>query len=185
MTYSEVILSLANNLATGFCEVYHSVELVYIFEDGQVVEKFPSIPRAKEWIKLAPTDVKDTIYIRRNGDDFVSEELRLSSCSKSYKMRTPLRIVYFNQNGDSAQALFKMMQSVLLQGIKISGVVRDKFKLLRDESSGEYNFNSKSVYVAVDVHAFWELVTDTCEQDFCISIDNPIKKCEPIITEST
>jgi hypothetical protein len=185
MKYSEIILSLTENLSTSFCEVYHSAELVYIFEDGQVVEKFPAIPKMKEWIKLAPTDVKDTIYIRRNGDDFMNEELRLSSCGKAYKMRTPLRIVYFNQNGDAAQALFKMMQSILLQGIKITGVVRDKFKLLRDESSGAYNFNSKTVYVAVDVHAFWELLPDTCDQDFCLEINNPIKKCEPVITEST
>jgi hypothetical protein len=185
MKYNEVIQSIANRLSQTFCEVYHSAEIIKIFDNGQITEQFPAIDRGKEWITLAPTDVKDTIYIRRNGDDSYSEEVKMGSCMKAFKMRTPLRIVYFNINGNTERSLFNLMQGVLTQSVRISGIVRDKFKLLREESSGEYNFKPTTVYVAVDVYAIWDLFPDNCEKDFCIELPNPIQKCEPIIAQST
>lgn len=180
MKYNEIIEQIASNLSESFSEVYHSVEIVTIFDDGKISEKFPAINLGKEWLSLSPADVKDTIYIRRNGDDTLQEELRLGSCTKSYKMRTPLRIVYFNMNGDD-KALFFMMQAILSRYVRPVAVIRDKFKLLREESNGAYNFSAKTVYVAIDVFASWDLLADNCDQDFCIELDNPIKKCEPIV----
>lgn len=184
MNYSDTITFVANSLAKKFSEVYHSAEIINIFEAGKIVDRFPAINKDGEWIPLSPTDVKDTIYIRRIGDDTVNQEARLGSCMKSYVMNGQLRIVYFNMNGDSARSMFDLLQSVLIQGVKVVRVVRDKFKLLQDESTGEYNFSPKTVYLAVDITIYWDLFPDTCEQDFCVSVDNPIKKCAPIIQES-
>lgn len=182
MKYNEIILSVANKLAENFSAVYHSAYLVTI-QDGDQVHKFPVIDHGKEWITLSPQDVNDTIYIRRNGDDALNEEVRIGSCMKAFRMRTPLRVVYFNTTGNEPQVMFKLMNSLLGQSIKITGIIRDKFKLLRDETSGQYNF-SNDVYVAIDIQVFWDLFPDRCEQDFCVSVDNPIKKCDPIIVES-
>lgn len=181
MTYTDIIQNLVNNLAEKFSEVYHSAELVRIFDEGKLKEKFPGINRGREWIELAPTDVTDTIYIRRNGDDNLSEEIRLGSCTKAFKMRTPLRIVYFNDHGNSEKALFDLMQAVLSQSVKPVTIIRDKFKLLSEESTGDYDFSPMTVYLAIDVNIFWDLLSDKCDQDFCITMDNPIRKCEPVI----
>ena len=175
MKYNEVILSVANKLAEKFPVVYHSAYLVTI-QDGDVIHKFPAVDHGKEWVQLAPTDVNDTIYIRRNGDDFMSEELKLGSCMKAFKMRTPLRVVYFATSGNEPKIMFDMMNSLLGQSMKIVGIVRDKFKLLRDESNGQYNFTN-DVYLAIDIHIFWDLFPDNCEQDFCVTVDNPVQKC--------
>ncbi len=184
MIYKDIIEALVLRLAEKFGEVYHSAEIVTIFDQGKITEKFPAINLGKEWLSLAPTDVTDTIYIRRNGDDSMSQEIAIGSCAKAYKMRTPLRIVYFNDNGNSEQALFNLMQATLSQSIKPVTIIRDKFKLLRDESMGEYNFSPTTVYLAIDVNIFWDLMADRCDQDFCITVDNPVKKCEPILEES-
>lgn len=183
MKYNEIILSVANRLAEKFSQVYHSAYIVNI-QDKDQVHKFPAIDKGNDWLNLSPADIQDTIYIRRNGDDIMSEEVRIGSCMKAYKMRTPLRVVYFNSWGDEAKIMFDMMNSLLGQSIKITGIVRDKFKLLRDESNGEYSFGSRDVYLAVDINIFWDLFPDTCDQDFCVSVDNPVKKCDPIIIES-
>ncbi len=90
MTYSEIIQNIAASLLVNFDEVYHSAEII-VNESG---EKMPAIPVNDEYIDLVFSDTKETVYIRRNGDDEVMEELRLSSCAKAYKMRTPIRIVY-------------------------------------------------------------------------------------------
>jgi hypothetical protein len=182
--YSEVITNLINKLSESFCEVYHSAEQVTIFEDGQISDRFVAVNKQNNWLNLSPSDVKDTIYIRRNGDDISVKELQLGSCTKAFKMRTPLRIVYFKMYGNHGEALFKLMQSVLMQGLTINGIVQDKFRLLTDESTGAYNFGPKTIYLAIDVYAFWDLMPDTCEQDFCIEIENPVRKCEPIVENS-
>jgi hypothetical protein len=181
MTYSETIQAIANNLAERFCEVYHSAELIFLTDENKKQVKFPAINKDQEWIKLAPEDTEETLYIRRNGDDEVFEELRISSCSKAYRMRSPLRIVYFRDNTKSSEEpMFKLMQSVLLSNTRLRGIIRDKFKLLKDESTGDYSFKPTTVYLAIDIYAFWELQPDVCEQDFCIDIDNPIIKCEAV-----
>ena len=178
MTYSEIIEVIANNLSERFCEVYHSAELIFTTDASNKQVKFPAINQDKEWIRLAPEDIEETIYIRRSGDDEVFEELKLGSCSKAYKMRSPLRIVYFRDNSKKDEPLFKLMQSVLLMNTKIRSIIRDKWKLLKAESSGDYSFKPTTVYLAIDIYAIWELKSDVCEQDFCIDIPNPIIKCE-------
>ncbi len=176
MKYSEVIESIALNLVGRFSEVYHSADIITISEGGKTV-KFPAISKDSEWINLSPSDQQETVYIRRASDDDVIDELKLTSCGHEYKMRSLLRVVYFNDNSDNSnESLFKLMQSVLTQGIKLKSIVRDKFKLLKDESSGDYNFGPKAAYFAIDIYALWQLTSDTCEQDFCSTIDNPIKK---------
>lgn len=180
MTYSETIETIANNLAERFCEVYHSAELISLIDANNKQVKFPAINKDQEWIKLAPEDTEETLYIRRSGDDEVFEEMRIGSCAKAYRMRTPLRIVYFRDNSKQDESLFKLMQSVLLANTRLRGIIRDKFKLLKDESTGDYSFKPTTVYLAIDIYAFWELKSDVCDQDFCIDIDNPIIKCEAV-----
>lgn len=173
MTYTEVILNISNSIIQKFDEVYHSVE---IFTNDDGIKK-PVLSSDYD-TSLAPTDQRETIYIRRNGDDEVLEEAKISSCGKSYKMRSSLRIVFFKDNAKHHnKILSQLMKSVLINGTKLKSIVRDKFKLLKDESSGDYSFGSDSAYFAIDIYALWLLVPDTCEEDFCIELENPIKKC--------
>lgn len=173
MTYSETILNLANSLLSQFDEVFHSVEIL----QNEKGEKLPTFPVNDEYIDVVFSDTKETVYIRRNGDDEVFEDLRIGSCVKSYKMRTPLRIVYSKDYAeDHTTILFKLMQSVLTGGTKLKGIVRDKFKLAKDESTGKLRLGASSAYFAIDVYVFWNLLPDSCEQDICIELQNPLKK---------
>lgn len=173
MKYSEVIENLANKLAEVFGEVYHSVEIIET--DGA---KLPSIVNGNDWITLEPSDQKETVYMRRNGDDSVLEELKIGSCVKAYRMSTGLRIVYFNDSVfEHNKIISDVLRSVLVQGIKLNRVVMDKARLYKDESSGAYVFGPATLYFAVDVNVYWELKPDNCDQDFCVVLDNPIKNC--------
>jgi hypothetical protein len=173
MTYAETIMQLANNLLVSFDEVYHSAEII----SNDKNERFPAITQGDEWIDLSPSDQREIIYIRRNGGDEVAEEFKLSSCVKSYKMRSNLRIVYFKDHANnSEEVLFKLMQAILINGTKLKTINRDKFKLLKEETSGKYNLGANTAYFAIDIYALWDLVPDTCDQDFCANIDNPLKK---------
>lgn len=183
MTYNEVIQNLCQNALNHFDEIFHSAEI--IVNDKGI--KQPAIALNDEWISLAPTDQKETIYIRRNGDDEVMEEMKLSSCGKSYKMRTALRIVFFRDHAKNHSAILSnMMEAVLTGFIKLKSITRDKWKLKKEESSGDYNFGATTAYFAIDIYAIWYLQPDKCEEDFCEEIDNPIKKesCRAAVTLS-
>jgi hypothetical protein len=173
MTYSEIIQNIAVSLLLRFDEVYHSAEII-LNDKG---ERMPAIPVQDEYIDLVFSDQKETIYIRRNGDDEVMEELKISSCAKAYKMRTPLRIVYSKDHAPNhTDIIFKLMQSVLVSGTKLKGIVRDKWKLQKDESTAKLNLGATSAFFAIDIYAIWQLIEDNCEQDGCVDIENPLKK---------
>lgn len=173
MRYNEVIQNLANNILVDFDEVYYNAET--IVNDKGI--KKPAIPQKAEYIPLSPEDTREIIYIRRNGDDEVIEELKIGSCVKSYKMRSPLRIVYFKDHtSDHKKVLSQLMQSILIKSTKLNKIIQDKWKLQKDESSGDYNFDASTCYFAIDIYAIWELMPDSCEEDFCIEGENPLKK---------
>lgn len=173
MTYSEVVQVLATNITVNFDEVFFDAEIV----TNDKNEKFPAISLNDEWISLVPTDQKETIYIRRNGDDEVQEEFKIGSCVKSYRMRSSLRIVFFKDHAKNHnEILSKLMQSVLVSGTKLQKIIRDKWKLKKEESSGDYNLGANTAYFAIDIYAFWNLLPETCEEDFCIEIENPLNK---------
>jgi hypothetical protein len=177
MTYSESILNLSSSLLQNFEEVFHSVEIL----QNEKGEKLPAYPLEDEFIDVVFSDTKETVYIRRNGDDEVQEELRIGSCSKSYKMRTPVRIVYSKDFAkDHTNIIFKLMQSALIGGTKLKGVVRDKWKLQKEESSAKLRLGATSAYFAVDLYVFWQLLPDSCEQDICLTLENPLKKCPAV-----
>jgi len=182
MTYNQIIENLATNLSINFDLVYHSAE-IFINEDGV---KMPGIPLADNWFDLVPTDERQVLYIRRNGEDEVQSDLRISSCSKGYNMRSQLRIVYFEDHAEKHnEILSKLMQSVLIGGTKLKSIIRDKVKLFKDESSGDYSFGPTTAYFAIDIYALWELKPDSCEEDFCVTLENPLTKCVTIETESS
>jgi hypothetical protein len=173
MTYPEIILNIATHILVNFDEVFHSVELI----QNEQGERLPAYPFGDDYPDVVFSDQKETIYIRRNGDDEVVEELKISSCGKAYKMRTPLRIVYSKDHAKNhTDIIFKLMQSVLMNGTKLKGIVRDKWKLQKDESTAKLNLGATSAYFAIDIYAFWQLLPDNCEQDVCVEIDNPLKK---------
>jgi len=173
MTFNEVIQLILDKLVNNFDEVYHSAEIVVTDK-----EKFPAAIGANEWIDLSPSDQKETVYIRRNGDDEYYGDLGVGSCVVAYKMRTPLRIVYFRDHVDEQNSLIaKLLQSSLIGHTRLRSIIRDKWKLQKDESTGNYNFGPDTAYFAIDIYANWQLQPDTCEDDFCVSIDNPFKKC--------
>lgn len=172
MTYAETIDNLANSILQKFDEVHFDTEIVNLKND-----KFPAINKNEEWIKLSPTDTKETIYIRRNGDDEVQGELQIASCVKSYKMRSSLRIVFFKDHAKKhKEILANLMQSVLVGGTKLKSIIRDKWKLQKEESSGNYNFGPTTAYFAIDIYALWELKPDNCEEDYCTELENPLKR---------
>lgn len=172
MIYTEVIQIIGNNIINYFDEVYHSAEI--IVNDKNI--RIPAVAMADEWVSLAPSDQHETIYIRRNGDDEMFEEMKVSGCVKSYKMRSPLRVVYFKDHAKNHDEIIaKLLQSVLINSTKLKSVIRDKWKLLKDESSGDYNFGATTAYFAIDIYALWHLIPDNCINDFCVNIDNPIK----------
>lgn len=178
MTYAQVIENLSNSILQRFDEVFHSAEII----TNDKAEKMPAISKADEWFDLAPTDQRETIYIRRNGEDEVIEELKIGSCGKSYKMRSSLRVVFFKDHAKQHTKIYShLMQAVLITGTKLQKVIQDKWKLLKDESSGEYNFGATTAYFAIDIYALWLLVPDTCDQDFCIELENPLKKCPVVV----
>jgi hypothetical protein len=177
MTYGESILNLSNSLLQSFDEVFHSVEII----QNDKGEKLPAYPLEDEFIDVVFSDTKETVYIRRNGDD-EAEELKIGSCVKSYKMRTPVRIVYSqDQAKDHNTILFKLMQSVLIGGTKLKGIVRDKFKLQKEESTARLRLGATSAYFAVDVYVFWQLLPDNCEQEICLTLENPLRKCPVVV----
>jgi hypothetical protein len=172
MNYTETILNLSNSLLQSFDEVFHSVEII----QNDKGEKLPAYPLEDEYIDVVFSDTKETVYVRRNGDD-EAEELKIGSCVKSYKMRTPVRIVYSqDQAKDHNTILFKLMQSVLIGGTKLKGIVRDKFKLQKEESTARLRLGATSAYFAVDVYVFWQLLPDNCEQEICLTLENPLRK---------
>jgi len=173
MSYKEIIQSLVESLLINFNEVYYNAETI-VNDDGQ---RLPAIPKLDEYISLAPTDQKETIYIRRNGDDEVMEENRIGSCVKSYKMRTPIRIVYFQDHAKQHNKIINdLMQAVLIGGTKLGKIKLDKWKLHKEESSGDYHFGAQTAYFAIDIYAIWILDPSTCEEDFCFEEENPLKK---------
>lgn len=173
MKYNEVIQRIANNILVDFDEVYYNAETI-VNKEGL---RMPAIPVKDEYLPLAPTDQREVIYIRRNGDDEVLEEMKIGSCAKSYKMRSQLRIVYFKDHAKNHNEIIaKLMQSILIGKTKLNKIIRDKWKLQKDESSGDYQFSALTAYIAIDIYALWELQPDTCEEDFCIEVDNPLKK---------
>lgn len=173
MKYNETIESLAQSILVNFDVVYHSAEIVTTDSN----EKFPAINLKDEWENLSPTDQRETIYIRRNGDDEVLGDAKLGSCIKAYDMRSQLRVVYFKDHAKNhSEIITKLMKSVLVGKTKLVRVIRDKFRLLKDESSGDYNFGATSAYFAIDIYALWTLQPDSCEEDFCVDISNPLKK---------
>lgn len=180
MKYAEIIENLSNSILVNFDQVYHSAEIITADDT-----KFPAISLKDEWIPLAPSDTKEIIYIRRKGDDEVLSDAKISSCSKSYNMRSQLRIVYFKDHAEKHnEILHKLMQSVLIGGTKLNKVIRDKYKLLKDESTGDYNFGPTAAYFAIDIYALWTLTPDNCEEDFCLTIENPLKRCLVVVPES-
>lgn len=173
MTYPEIISLLSQNLLIYFDEVYHSAEII----ENDAGIKQPAIALNDEWISLVPTDQRETLYIRRNGADEVQDEFRPGSCLKGYNMRTPLRIVYFKDHAKNhSKILSNLLQSVLANGSKLRSITLDKWKLQKEESSGDYNFGANTAYFAVDILASWVLIPSSCEEDFCADIPNPLIK---------
>lgn len=168
MTYSASIALLLINLNARFNDVTCFVETVGVTGTAGTDIRFPGLPNGDDWIDFSPTDQKEILYIRRNGDDEVVDELKLSSCSKAYNMRSPLRIVFFKDHAtNQAEIIFNLMQSILVAKTKLRSIKYDKWKLVKEESSGDYKFGASTVYLAIDFYLLWELTSDNCEQNFC------------------
>lgn len=174
MNYANTIAQISTNLAKYFDNVYHSAELV--FNDKNL--KIPAIPSNDDWIDLSPSGERETVYVRRNGDDAMVFQQGIGSCAKAYKMRTPLRIVYFqDRTAFHFGILSKLMQASLIQNTTLNRVIRDKWKLAKEESSGDYPMGASTAYFAIDIDMMWDLLPDSCDNDFCITLDNPLKQC--------
>jgi hypothetical protein len=175
MKYNAIITALAEGLSAYFDEVYFDAELI---TNGNGL-KLPAIPKGADWLTLEPTDQQERIYIRRKGDDDIQERYNLGSETFAYNMKSTLRIVYFRDRvpaNEAGRALHNMMRGALAKHTKLLKIIRDKWKLLKEESSGDYTFGPDTLYFAIDVTVMWDLIPETCEQDFCVALNNPLKK---------
>lgn len=164
MNYFESIELITANVKNYFDTVYYHAEIV----SNDANKRFPAIAQGDDWKDLSPTDQQEVLYIRRNGDDEAIDELKIGSCGKSYQMKTPLRVVFFKDHAENQnQIFFNLSQSVLVVGTKLKAIKRDKWKLIKEESSGDYTFGATTAYFAIDFYVLWRLIPDKCDQDFC------------------
>jgi hypothetical protein len=160
---------------TGLVDaVFHSVGL-YENESGQM---FPVYAMGAEQIYIGPDDTKGRFaYIRQTGPAKSIETIKDGSCSKTYKMAYPLRIVIFKDNEDLSFYWLqkKLLSFAFMPNINLQSITNDAFKLGKQESPiGSFNFDATTFYIAIDVIATIIINEEVCEEENCIVHPNPI-----------
>lgn len=165
-------------LNTGLVKnVFHSCQLL---KDENSQTLYPAYPIGAEYSYAGIDDTKGLFaYIRTSGD-IISVPLKLQSCSHSYTMTAPMRVVFFNDNEDRNQEeLIRQLGTfTFLQGVSLTRIIVDKYRLVREESQlFRERFDGKTFYAAFDVIVTFILLPSDCETDTCIVHPNPLKTC--------
>jgi len=180
-------IEIANTiLATGLVsQVFHSCEMLRD-ETNNVL--YPAYPKGNEYTYAGIDDAKGLFaYIRTNGDQ-VGVPLKITSCSRSYDMDAPMRVVFFSDNeGRNHEELVRKLSSfTFMNGITLQRVITDKWRLIREESPiFRSRFDGKTFYVAFDVLVAFILLPSDCQTDLCVTHPNPLKKCPAAVPMSS
>lgn len=169
-------VEIANTiLATGLVtKVYHSAEMLRDIERGQL---FPAFRIGADYMFIATEDTKGLYcYIRANGD-YSATPLKIQSCSRSYEMQIPLRIVFFNdyEERDRNFLIEKLASFSFMTGVQLIRVIDDKFRLIREEAPiVKEKFDGQTFYIAFDILLKKVLSPSDCESEACELFPNPI-----------
>lgn len=157
-------------------KVFHSC----IMLRNDPADIYPVYQRGKEFVFTGLDDTKGLFaYIRENGD-ITSVPFKLDSCSLSYEVTAPLRVVFFNDNEtrDHAWLLEKLAKFSFFTRVRLQKIITDKFRLVKEESPlFRSKFDGKTFYVAFDVFLTFILLQNSCEPSACITHPNPITPC--------
>ncbi len=167
-------------LSTGIVQrIYYDVTLEKI-ATGTV----PVYPSGGDDLENIGQDDRQKMgcYLRQTGDAVNNKTEFVHSDQKSYRVRVPYRMVFFNdyeeRNADDLQAL--IMQLMFDYNIEFSKMVTDKSNLVSQE--GEivgFKFGKQTFYCAIDFNAFFTLYKTNCAvQIGCKSLPNPLQPCD-------
>lgn len=170
-------IEIANVLiATGIVQsVYHSVELV---PDDKKGAAFPVYKIGTEERYCGPDDSKKMFaYIRKLSSVTRLREDLMGSCSKSYKLSCPHRIVIFQDHTeeDFDSLIKKLLKVAFIKNVSLVSFNNNAFDLAKQESPlGDFSFDATTFYLAIDVQIKIELLIDNCQSNDCITYPNPI-----------
>lgn len=164
-------------IATGLVsKVYHSCQQLRNDQNQRLYAAYKS---GNEFLYAGIDDTKGMFaYIRNNGD-INATQLKVASCSHSYDINAPLRVVFFSdhEEKDFNFLIERLSSFTFLDVVTLQRVIDDKWRLIREESDiFRERFDGKTFYVAFDVIANFVLLKNTCEQDACPTFPNPICK---------
>lgn len=185
MTTLQQIAIAEQIIKTGLVtKVFHSCQLL---SDDQK-KLYPAYQRGAEFTYTGIDDAKGLFaYIRNNGD-LVGVPLKIQSCSRSYDMAAPLRVVFFNDNEDRnhEDLITKLAPLSFLTGVTLQRIITDKYRLVREESDiFRERFDGKTFYVAFDLLVAFLLLPSTCPTNVCETFVNPVTTCPAAVQTST
>lgn len=155
--------------------VFHSCIL---HRDAERQTRYPVYKKGNDLIYAGIDDAKGLFaYIRETGD-ISADQIKIESCSKSYKTMTGLRVVFFHdrENRDFAILTQKLAGFTFLQNVTLNKIITDKYRLITEESPlFREKFDGKTFYVAFDIMVSELLNRNDCEIDDCPTYINPIK----------
>ncbi len=184
---TEKQIEIANAiLASGIVtQVFHSCKMLR--DDS--IGLYPAYQKGEEFVYTGIDDAKGLFgYIRENGD-MSGEEFKVASCSRSYEMTAPLRVVFFsdNEKRNHEELLAQLTKFTFMSKVTLVRIITDKFRLKQEESPlFRESFGGNTFYVAFDVSVSFVLLPNTCEPaSACITHPNPIKPCPAAATASS
>lgn len=153
----------------------HSVELFTSPNRGGL---YPVYRSGDEFIYFGVDDTKGRFaYFRLNGSPTpAGQPLRISSCTKTYLMDFPIRLVIFNdwEKENHAQLITKFLAVGFINNVTLSRFTANAVQLAKDESPiGDFDFGAKTFYLAIDLIIQTELKPSTCIE-VCDPFKNPI-----------
>jgi hypothetical protein len=166
-------------------KVFHSCQLL---RDDERRVMYPVYQVGAEFTYAGIDDSKGLFaYIRINGD-LQAVPMRTRSCSGSYQVTAPLRVVFFNDNEprDHDDLARRLMTFTFLQNVILTRVIQDRARLAAEESPMfREKFDGKTFYLAVDIQATFILLPSDCASEACISYPNPVTTCPAAVPQST
>lgn len=154
-------------------KVFHSVELVES-EKG----KFPAYKIGAEEYYVGPDDTRGRFaYIRQSGSAQTVREDAVGSCSRMYKLRVPMRIIIFKDREEKNHEAItnKFLRIAFLKDVSLVAYSTNAFALAKQESSiGDYAFDARTFYLAIDIYVKFQLLQNDCDEDLCLTHSNPI-----------
>lgn len=166
-------------------KVFHSCEQLKT-PDSQLL--YPAYKRGGEYVYTGIDDTKGLFaYIRNNGDA-VGVPLKIDSCSKSYTMTAPLRVVFFNdyEKRDFNELTTWLSSFTFLTNVNLVRVITDKFRLTREESPlFRESFDGQTFYIAFDVTVSFVLLASECDPNYCQTYLNPVTTCPAAVQNNS